>query len=199
MDEFSAGALLAAHLEDAVVFADGLDQLLALVYGKSQGLFEIYVLSGLAGGDGDQGMLVVGGGYNHRVNVRPGKDILIIFINIDPDLLDSFLRVVIGDPADETVPFDVVHVASGHHLHIVHGDEAVQEVHGLLPEAYESEGNLVICGFFRHRGLAGGRDAGKGGGKDESGRSEGRSPEEISSLHGCWLVCGSANIPNYFD
>ena len=71
MDEFGIGPLLASHLQYPAVFAHGLAQLLSLVYGQRQRLFEVGVLAGPAGCDRDQRVLVVGCRDYDGVDVVP--------------------------------------------------------------------------------------------------------------------------------
>ena len=82
--------------------------------------------------------------YDHSVNVGPGKEILVIFININFDFLLTLLGVEVFNFFDETVAFYVKDIASCDYADIVHREEKVKQDEYLLTEANEAESNLVI-------------------------------------------------------
>ena len=119
-DELVAGALLATDLEDPVVFTDSLDKLLAFIDGEGHRFLKIHILSGLAGGDRYDGVLMVRGSDNDSVDIRTSENILIVLIDINLNLLLSLALIVISDPLDETVSLDIIHITTGDNSHITH-------------------------------------------------------------------------------
>ena len=120
-------------------------------------------------------MLVVRDGDDDGVDVRPCKEVLVVLIDVHLYFLLPLSGIEVGDPVDETVAFNVIHVAAGDYAHILHGEEVVEEHKDLLAEADESEGDLVVGGLF---GFCGGlqgscRRPGEGGGQQDAGRSDG--------------------------
>ena len=153
VDEFGVGTLLAADLKNTVVFTNGFAELLSLVDGQRQRFFEIYVFAGLAGCDGDQGMLVVGGSDHDGIDVGTVQQLLIVLIEVDRTFLFTFVRIIILDAFFETGTFDVVYVASGNHPYSGDGDEAIKQVHGLLSETDKTDINRVVGRRFAFRTL----------------------------------------------
>ena len=194
MDKLFAASLLAADLKDAVVFTDGLDKLLALIDSQCDRFFKIDILAGLAGGDSDNGMLVVGGCDHDSIDIRAGEEVIIILIDIDLDLLFSLSLVVVGYPPDKAVSLYVIDVTSGDDADIIHRDEAVEKIHRLLSEADEAKIHLGKGrGLFR--GLRGccrkdcSRDHGSG--DAQSGRLQ-----KVSSLHSVMWFIDNIPIPD---
>jgi hypothetical protein len=66
--EVRSGALLQAHLHDALVAARGLHHEAPFAHHVGDGFFDVHILAGLAGGHGDEGMPMIGRGYHHRVD-----------------------------------------------------------------------------------------------------------------------------------
>ena len=148
MDEFGIGPLLASHLQYPAVFAHGLAQLLSLVYGQRQRLFEVDVLAGPAGCDRDQRVLVVGCRDHDGVDVVPREQVLIILVQVDLAFF-AVIGVVFLHALIEAGAFHVVDVAAGHYFHPVDGNETVEQVHRLLTEADKTDVDRVVgSGFF---------------------------------------------------
>ena len=168
MDEFGIRPLLAAHLQDAVVPAHGLAELLALVNGQRHRLLEVDILSGAAGGDRDDRMLVVGRGDHDGVDIVAREQVLIVFVKVYLAFL-PLVGIVFFHAFLETLALDVVHVASGKHLHAVDRQETGQQVHRLLPEADKADvdrvggGRLGLLGAFGRPGQRRGHEHGAGG------------------------------------
>ena len=120
VDELVAGTLLAADMEDTAIFADGLDYLLSLIDRKGQGFLKINILSGLAGGDSDDCMLMVGNGDDYCIDVRAGQEVLIVFVNGNDDFLFTLLGVIVGDFVNEAVALDVINIATGDNADVIH-------------------------------------------------------------------------------
>lgn len=76
--EVFARALLAACLDDPLVFAGGVDDGPTLFDGEGEGLFAVDMLAGFTGIDGDAGVPVVRGGDDDRVDVLVVEDAAII-------------------------------------------------------------------------------------------------------------------------
>ena len=143
VDELLGRALLAADLQDAVVLAHSLDQLFSFIDGERHRLLEVDVLAGLAGGDGDAGMPVVGSGDYHCVDVLPCQKVLVILIHRRSGFLDALALIVLGHPLGKAVALDVVDVTAGQHMHVVHLHEAAEQIHRLLSETDETHADLV--------------------------------------------------------
>ena len=195
MDEFLAGALLGAHLQDAVVLAHGLHQLLSLIDGEGGGLLQVDILAGLAGGDGHHGVLVVGRGDDHGVDVRTGQQVLVVLIHIHLHLALSLGAVVVFYALGKAVALHIVHVAAGHHAHVIHADEALQQVHRLLSQADKAQLHFAVGSFLGRFGSGGGRCQGVQR-KQAGGGAEGGCPEEISSLHN-YLIFSFLTFPSF--
>lgn len=155
MDEFGIGPLLASHLQYPAVFAHGLAQLLSLVYGQRQRLFEVDVLAGPAGCDRDQRVLVVGCRDHDGVDVVPREQVLIILVQVDLAFL-PVLGVIFLHALLEAGSFDVVDVASCQHADAVDRKEARQQVHRLLTETDEADADRIVGRAFLFRGFRGG-------------------------------------------
>src|SRR5207244_6980535 len=86
---------------------------LALVDGEGQGLLAVHVLAGAHGGDGDEGVPVVGRADGDRVDVAVLQQLA--------EVLDS--AAVAADEAGGVVAVVPVHVADGDELHaaLAHG------------------------------------------------------------------------------
>ena len=72
------GAFVAAGLEDHAAAADGIDDPAAFVDGQGQRFFAVDILARAGGGDGHDGVPVVGDGDDDGVDVGPGEDLAIV-------------------------------------------------------------------------------------------------------------------------
>ena len=155
MDELSHRTLHAAHLKYTVVLTHGLHQLLTLIDRERQGLLKIYVLARTARGDGDDGMLVVGRGDNHGVDILTGQNLLVADIHVE-FVLDAVVRIILVHAALETVTLDIVDVAAGYDAYIGDGDESAHQIYGLLAQSDEADVDLIIhialLGLLRRHG-----------------------------------------------
>jgi hypothetical protein len=79
--EGDRAAAVGAVLNDSIVLACRLDQLLAFPEAVGTGLFEVDILAGLAGPDRPQGVPVVGRGDDHGVDVLVFDKVLLVLIN----------------------------------------------------------------------------------------------------------------------
>ena len=87
---------------------------------------------------------MVGHRNHHGIDVGPREQVLIVFINIYLGLCAIFLLY----PADKAVALDIIDITSGHNPDIVHINKAAQQIHSLLPQAYEAHLHLGILGCF---------------------------------------------------
>ena len=82
--EAGVGALLAAGLEDAVVFGDGGDHGAAFGDREGEGLFAVDILAGAGGLDGGDGVPVVGKGDEDGVDIGRSEDVAEVFVGVQP-------------------------------------------------------------------------------------------------------------------
>jgi len=115
--------LLAAGLEDALVLADGLDDLPALGYRQRHGLFGVDILACLGGMDAHKGPPVVVGGRHDGVDVLALKQF--------PVVLVSF-RAVLLRP-----------LAGTRKVHVRDGDHGVVAVAGNQPAALAADADIA--------------------------------------------------------
>ena len=186
MDEFVAGTLHTAHLDYAVVLAHCLYNLLAFIDGKSHRLLQEDVLPRLAGGYGDDCVLMVRNGNNYGVDVRPCQDVLVVFVYVHIHFFLPFSLVELPDDAGKAVALDVIDVTASHNAHVLHWEEEVQQHQYLLPQAYESQGDFVVSRLFLVAGCCRGggcRRFRQGGRQHQAGSAHGGNFQEVSSFH----------------
>src|SRR5262245_24633802 len=133
-----ARTLLRADLHDAAVMPGGLDHPAAFADEERHRLFDVNVLAGGAGHDGQQRMPVVGSRNDHGVNilavVHPAK-ILEAFGLLAGFLLDS--RNAFAEPR-------LVHFTDRRRLHVGLGEKVEQMSFADQPYADESDANTLV-------------------------------------------------------
>ena len=77
------GAIIEIGLDHPIVFTCGLDYFAPFENVVGDGFFDIDVLAGLTGSDGDQGVPVIGGGGGHGIDVFILQHLVQIGIGID--------------------------------------------------------------------------------------------------------------------
>ena len=102
LDQFAIadiGTALGAVLDDAVIFGHGFDALAAFPDVVADGLFDVDILAGLAGPDGDQGVPVIGSGGGD------GDDVFVLEEVADIFVADDFVALLflVGDALFEDV------------------------------------------------------------------------------------------------
>ena len=101
----AAGAALGAVLDDAVVFAGGLDALAAFEDVVAAGFLDVDVFAGLASPDGDEGVPVVGRGDGDSVDVFVFQELADVGVGRD------FVGIVFFQLGDSAADDVVVNVA----------------------------------------------------------------------------------------
>ena len=94
-------------------------------------------------------------GDDDRVDVRPCKQVLIVFVDVNFDFLFSQGGIMLCHPMHEAFALDVIYVTSGDNADILHGEEKVEQHQDLLSQTDESEVDFVVGGLFS-RGRRGG-------------------------------------------
>ena len=95
-------------LEDPLVVAHCFDHRQSILRIVDHGLFDVEILAGLAGIDGDWRVPVVRRGDDHRVDVVVPKHLAVIRI---------FLRIAAGE-FGRSVPADIIDVAHGRNIDV---------------------------------------------------------------------------------
>ena len=121
-----AGALLHAHLADAVVHARGLDHQRSLFRREGEGLFAVHVFPGVQRVDGDGDVPVIGRGDEHDVHVLVGQKFLVIGIGLRLGRVRQgavqvrLVDVAQRDHLDVGVLLEIAHVAGAAVAHADH-------------------------------------------------------------------------------
>lgn len=168
--EFAGGALHGAGLEDATVFAYGIDQGSGFVDGLGEGFFAVDILASFGGENADEGVPMVGGGHDDGVDVGPGQEVAEVGVGgADLGAVGSaFLGVVLFDGIAGVVPALGIDVADGDDGHVGAVETVSEEVSALGTVADEAEVDFL---GGRHLGAPdagreerGGHGHGSGGG-----------------------------------
>lgn len=115
-------------LYDAFASACGFDHTSAFVYGDGEGFFDVDVFSGVAGGDGLNGVPVVGGSNDYGVDDLVIDEIAEVFVDGDGVTYFRFGFFDVG----------FVDVADGGDFHILVAHEGVEELSAAIACANEA-------------------------------------------------------------
>jgi hypothetical protein len=134
------GAALSAGLDDAIIFASGLDELSALPDVVGNGLFQIDILAGLAGPHAHERMPMIGSG--------DGDNIDVFIIEHFPEVLvacdESFLILKFAHASCEHV---VVHIAERDDAHALLGHELADVRATAALEADDRDAKVGVGAF----------------------------------------------------
>ena len=158
-------------MEDALIFAGGLHHGAGFVNGEGERLFAIDIFARFAGGDGEEGVPVVGRGDDHGINVLPRQQITEVFIlGAALEVLDAFDAVKLVHRFAGEHAASGVHIADRDHLGVGHLEEVVGEAAALDASADDAHGDAVVGTFAGNRGRveeAGGGESRRRGGFEE--------------------------------
>lgn len=138
LDVVMRDAPVRIDLHDAAVVAGGFDQGPAFVDGMADGLFVIYVGAGVAGGDGNEGVPVVGRRIDYNLRFFPAEQLAIVFV---------FFRCIAGELLDfggGLVEDVTVNVAECDDFTFAGFDGLAGDVH--TPPARADKGGAVFAG-----------------------------------------------------
>lgn len=145
-----AAAPVGAHLGDAIVAAGGIAEDAAFADGGGEGLFDVNILASLEGGEGGDGVPVIGGADGDDVDVLAFDDTAEVFRGGGAGVAFGFEAFEgVGDAL-------VINVADGGDLDFPGGEEGVGDGTGDAAAADDAEANAVV------RGGAGGGGGGEG-------------------------------------
>ena len=174
-DELLAAALLATHLQDAVVSTHGTLYGQSLGDGIGQRLLQIDVLAGLERMDGHEGMPVVGRGNLDGIDILTLEHTLILFIDVATHR-HALLLLPLGHIATEALALDAVHIAAGSHLHARTAREAAEVAASLLTQTDKAQDNAV-AGCYAHTIHREARE------NHETSDASGGSRKEVAARH----------------
>ena len=132
--EMGRAPLLHSHLQDAVGLADGAHQGRSLLGQRGHGLFDVNVLAGLAGVDGDLGMHVIESRHDDAVDVLAIEQLMVIGV-----LIDAGLRHLLG-----LISPGVIDVGNRHPFNVAGFVGPGHQVLPALARADDAEPNAVI-------------------------------------------------------
>ncbi|MFM1943216.1 MAG: hypothetical protein RI897_2198 [Verrucomicrobiota bacterium] len=168
LPELASGPLLGSKLEYAAVGLEGFAEELIFLDGEPEGLFDVHILAGLGGGEGDWYVPVVGGSDEYAVDVPAFEQLGEVRAGLGVVVLVGLVDLAFG--AGERVLFDV---ADGEHFAIGLGEEVAHDASSLWAGADTSDPDAVVGAgeALAAEGL-GGEDEGECcGGERESARA----------------------------
>ena len=163
-----AAVLLRADLHDAMVLLGGLNHGAAFTDGVRQRLLNVHILAGLAGVDRGQGMPVLVGRHDHRLDVLDLEQFAVVMERLD--------LLAAGQFASCRRP-RVVHVRDGNDAHARQLLEARQQVRAAPAAANQAYVDCVVGAGLRARARRKGLTARPSCGN----RRRGSSAEKFSS------------------
>ena len=140
--EFGTAALLAAHLQYAVVCTDGALHSKPFGYGESQRFLQEHILSGLKRMDCHQSMPVVGGCDGNGVDVLALEHAFILFVGVAA-LGHALFLLPCSYVTAESFALNAVDIAASSNLHARTTAEASEIAAALLSDAHKSHNYAV--------------------------------------------------------
>lgn len=139
LPELASGSLLGSELEYAVVGLEGFAEELIFLDGEPEGFFDVHILAGFGGGEGDGYVPVVGGGDEDAVDVLAFEQFSKVRVGLGVVVLVGLVDLVFC--AGERVLFDV---AEGEHFAVGLGEEVAHNASALGAGADTADPDSVV-------------------------------------------------------